>query len=357
MFDSNEIFTGFMHLIDKENDVVFAKKIDRGVVDEKLFFDKAFKNKTTTNKMIEDCVTYLVYNYIDWYKITSSGIEKSSTQLVSVNYEATCYTYFLPGGGEPTGGGTGGNGDATVYDCGDPVHGCINKVKNMLDDCGDGFVKDENGICAPEQIINNLTGKADCVYKKMVDNNNNINWILKNFQDGNTPSQFNLILQMSTSLDNLTNASTIKYGNTFIVSINQYRTENINTTLTIARTILHEGIHARLREFASRMGSNEINFPGVYDFFRRYKGNWDHQQMATYYRNIIAEGLKQYDNAQHSDSFYDALAWEGLSEIRDANNNQELIYTEAWNKLTLAEQAVVLNTITSEKQYGNKTCQ
>jgi len=36
-------------------------------------------------------------------------------------------------------------------------------------------------------IINELSGKADCVYGKMVDNSNNINWILENFKDGNKP--------------------------------------------------------------------------------------------------------------------------------------------------------------------------
>ena len=208
-----------------------------------------------------------------------------------------------------------------------------------------------------EQIINNLTGKADCVYQKMVDGNNNINWILENFEDDNEPSEFNLRFEMSTSLDGSTNASTIKSGNTFIIMINQNRAENINTTLTIARTILHEGIHARLREFASRQGSNETSFPGVYDFFRRFEKNWDHQQMAAFYRETIAQGLKQYDNAQNSDAFYDALAWEGLSEIKDLNGNQEKIYTEAWEELSPREQQRVLDIITEEKQNGNKTCE
>ena len=202
-----------------------------------------------------------------------------------------------------------------------------------------------------------LTGKADCVYKKMVDNKNNINWILENFKDGGEPSEFDLKFVMSTTLGNLTNASTVKSGNTFLIKINQNRAENINTTLTIARTILHEGIHARLREFASREGSNETRFPGVYDYFREYGKNWDHQQMASHYRSTIAQGLKQYDNAQHSDTYYDALAWEGLSEIKDLNGNQDTIYTEAWQELSISQQQEVLNIISTEKLNGNKICQ
>ena len=166
----------------------------------------------------------------------------------------------------------------------------------------------------------------------------------------------NLKFEMSTTLMGLTNASTIKSRNIFIIKINQNRAENINTVLTIARTILHEGIHARLREFASREGSNETSFPGVYDYFRNYGKNWDHQQMASHYRNTIAKGLKQFDNGQHSDAVYNALAWEGLSEIKDLNGNQDKIYTEAWKELSTNEQQEILNTISYEKKNGNKMC-
>lgn len=147
--------------------------------------------------------------------------------------------------------------------------------------------------------------------------------------------------------------------NTFVISINQNRAENINTTLTIARTIIHEGIHARLWEFYYRNGTGVTpnDFPGVYEHMRVYSKNWDHEQMAAYYRETIAQGLKQFDNAQHSDAFYNALAWEGLSEIKDANNNHEMIYTQAWNKLTLAEQTAILQIITNEKNNGSKECQ
>lgn len=79
--------------------------------------------------------------------------------------------------------------------------------------------------------------------------------------------------------------------------------------------------------------------------------------MATNYRSTIAKGLKQFDNGQHSDAFYHALAWEGLSEVKDLNGNQDKIYTEAWKKLSSNEQQEVLDIIAAEKQNGNKTCQ
>lgn len=213
-----------------------------------------------------------------------------------------------------------------------------------------------------DRIINNLTDKAECVYRKMVGNNNNINWILENFQDGDKPSEFNLILEMSTTLGSLTNASfatPFQSGivNTFVISINA-NTLSGRTSLGLARTIIHEGIHARLWEFAYRNGGSVVknDFPGIYEYMREHKYNWDHQQMADHYRATIAKGLKQFDNGQHSDAYYNALAWEGLSEIKDKNGDGSLIYTEAWKKLTDSEQATILQTITNEKANGNKNC-
>ena len=247
--------------------------------------------------------------------------------------------------------------------CPDPAEGEIGVIIRA---CEYPYVKDAQGNCMKvDQIINELTGKAKCVYGKMVDNNNNINWILENFEDGNTPSRFNLKFVMSTTLSDSTNASfatPLQSGitNTFVISINA-NTINNRTSLGLARTIIHEGIHARLWEFMySRDKDLAIisnDFPGIYDFYKNYQQNWDHEQMAAYYRETIAQGLKQYDNGQHTDAFYNALAWEGLSEIKDANNNHEMIYTEAWNKLTLTEQTAILQIITNEKQNGSKECQ
>ena len=259
------------------------------------------------------------------------------------------------GSGSSSSGGSSGSGKGgaiNVFPCDDPLHGCDND-----------FIEDS--VEEEDKIIDELTGKAKCVYEKMVAGNNNINKILENFQDGNKPSQFNLKFQMSTTLRNETNASTAtpkqsKIPNTFVIKINQHRAENVNTMLTVARTIIHEGIHARLWEFLYSRNKNlaliKNDFPGIYEYYKNYKSNWDHQQMAAHYRGSIAKGLKQFDNGQHSDAFYNALAWEGLSEVKDLNGNQDRIYTEAWKKLSPSEQKSVLDIITNHKKNGSKNC-
>ena len=88
--------------------------------------------------------------------------------------------------------------------------------------CETGYKRNAKNKCTPiknvveEQIIDSLTGKAKCVYKKMVDNNNNINWILKNFNDGSKPSEFDLKLVMATDLPNNVNGRTLPVKNNIV---------------------------------------------------------------------------------------------------------------------------------------------
>jgi hypothetical protein len=78
--------------------------------------------------------------------------------------------------------------------------------------------------------------------------------------------------------------------------------------------------------------------------------------MATHYRETLADVLKAYDNNQHSYQFYMDLAWEGLAQFKDLNNDSELIYSEAWKELSSSEQQQILYIISNEKQNGSKEC-
>lgn len=70
-----------------------------------------------------------------------------------------------------------------------------------------------------------------------------------------------------------------------------------------------------------------IDYPGIYDYYRRHK-DWQHEQIASHYRQTIADILKEFDNNQHSDQFYMDLAWEGLDKSS----------ITAWVDLGLTEQ-------------------
>ncbi|GEM_PF-592531 len=116
--------------------------------------------------------------------------------------------------------------------------------------------------------------------------------------------------------------------------------------LDIARTLMHEVIHAEmyrvLLSLAATNGAidkydldnklNSHNYPGLYEYYRIYGfDDMQHEQMADHYRNIIATFLKQLDNSLTNNQAQ-ALAWVGLQG------------TTAWNNLTLSQQNAILNT-------------
>lgn len=311
---SIDSFSGTLYHYNLKGETLKVKGYEKGnLINEFKNKDSSlFSKQENIETNCSDCFAPVyTEHYTDWYKSDGNG---GFTYTHSVLNRVSVEFVYIPGP----------NQNITYHS-----HETPSYISNTVSSNNHG----NELVLDVDEISNNLAGKALCVYNKMVNNSNNINWILENFLDGNKPSQFNLNLQMSTTLGNGTNASTATPAqsgmpNTFVISINQNRSENINTMLTVARTILHEGIHARLWEFYYRdgVGVTPNDFPGIYEHMRIYGKNWDHEQMAAFYRTTIAEGLKQFDNAQHTDEYYDALAWEGLSEIKDANNNHDLIY-------------------------------
>lgn len=103
--------------------------------------------------------------------------------------------------------------------------------------------------------------------------------------------------------------------------------------LIIAVAFIHEMIHAEVfrkmlsaaqqghlntSQYTTQNRINYINslrnnFEGIYDYYvERWKPDWGHQQMAQHYRNIIVGALKEFDNNQHTQAQYEAIAWLGL---------------------------------------------
>lgn len=182
---------------------------------------------------------------------------------------------------------------------------------------------------------------------------------IKNF-DGDFPVS-HLRLNTSSSLPSNINAQTSPPEN-YVITIT-FNSNNLNRPkLSIARTFIHELIHAeifrKLMECSSLPNLNfpnytdaqwrnfiinlRNNYPGLYDYYERFFFNIpagqttsdeQHQLMAQHYRNTIIEALKAYDNTQ-ADEVYEALSWVGLQG------------TVAWENLTAAERAQIINQIT-----------
>ncbi len=190
------------------------------------------------------------------------------------------------------------------------------------------------------EIINNLTGKANCTYLKLK-NNSILQKTIERFK-GKTP--INLIINQKSNLrlddynpkSELVNAKTY-YGNSYNINIT-LNTEQANNrpSLALVRTILHEAIHAEIyRKVKTTSGvslvngewqlpdGSRANFPSLFDTYNEDPSNPYHNYMAKYYREALELGMKEYATSigeTHSDQFYKDLAWNGLLNTKAWEN-------------------------------------
>ena len=90
------------------------------------------------------------------------------------------------------------------------------------------------------------------------------------------------------------------------------------------------------------------NSPGIYDYYTRFIKDWQHEQMAAHYIEIIADGLKEFDDLltgnTKSNQFYKDLAWRGLKG------------TVSWNEMEGSEQERINNTYSDYAPSAKKDC-
>ena len=195
---------------------------------------------------------------------------------------------------------------------------------------------------------------VNCIYNK-AKTAANFNQYLKNFDGRFSAAHLQFDLKSLPSIHNAETEPPVGYW----IKIN-INSNNLNRpTLDIARTFMHEIIHAEMFRILLSLAptsNGEINsltitqmlqnsdYPGLYDYFRRYGlNNMQHEQMAAHYRGIIKNFLKQIDNS-FTEAEYDALAWQGLKG------------TERWNQLTTAQQQSIDLTFSTWNQSASHNC-
>lgn len=85
-------------------------------------------------------------------------------------------------------------------------------------------------------------------------------------------------------------------------------------TIILAQELIHEMVHAQMyRKLLSVLDIDTLDgdFPGMYDYYRRHK-NWQHQQMAEFYRDVVKQALTEYDPSL-TETQKEALSWIGLN--------------------------------------------
>jgi hypothetical protein len=102
------------------------------------------------------------------------------------------------------------------------------------------------------------------------------------------------------------------------------------------------------------LDSLENKYFGIFDYFTRYNygipvGNnpndWQHEQMAQHYRDVIKQALTDYDSSL-TETQKEALSWIGLNKAN----------IKAWQNLTQPERNSINNTITQIKNTFSNGC-
>jgi small nuclear ribonucleoprotein (snRNP)-like protein len=175
-------------------------------------------------------------------------------------------------------------------------------------------------------------------------------------------------LKLSLGIDpKYSNASAVTYEPVNSLIEIKFNPNFLNSPqLNIARTLIHELIHAEIyRELLSVAGKPNISwsadfinsikddFPVLADYYTRYQYNVpagqqptsvQHELMADHYRDIIIQAMKEFDPTQSNET-YTALSWIGLmgsGKIDDATGLPSLP-TVAWKNISQAQRVQLLN--------------
>ena len=216
-----------------------------------------------------------------------------------------------------------------------------------------------------EKIINKLTGKSKCIYKKN-SNQNGVRKVLNKFQDTNSPAS---LLFENASLGS-TFAITVppNTNDLIIIKLNSdsgFWGVDFQPNLLVAQTIFHEIIHAEFfRQIVIAIGEGNFDgataqqvidalqdsdFATLYEYYRTFR-DWDHNYMAGYYRDTIARMIQEYDTGtevainEAPQQLYLNLAWKGLRLEGDVL---------AWDQLSDAEQQSINDEIDNYTTNNN----
>jgi hypothetical protein len=126
-------------------------------------------------------------------------------------------------------------------------------------------------------------------------------------------------------------------SNTSIISINAFYFDK-EAPVSLAKTILHETIHAKISQKIDQAGGfEEFENEGFEERIKAYYRHYissnlaDHNIIADFYIKEMGKALAGFDGYKYPISYYEALSWHGLYS------------TTAWNSLSQDKKNQIRN--------------
>jgi hypothetical protein len=268
--NTNKGYIGTLHLYDKEATMTFAKHINNDK-ENKSFYSKNGKSNSTQAKWVNVCKTITTYHYKDWFWVVYDGYGNiiSSTFLYTT-FEGTserqeCLQQWMPDPIIP-------RTPCTAFEC----NGVYYKFEPGIA-CEIGYKDDGFGNCVKmptayadddfdDQIFNELTGKALCIYDKLNVSSNQFKNAIQKF-DGEFPvSHLKLTINNNLPSGNygVTNPpdnfiTIIELSNTQLANIS-----DLGSAISIAHEIIHAEIFRKLLSAAKKGDLNTNNYTRKY---------------------------------------------------------------------------------------------
>lgn len=178
-----------------------------------------------------------------------------------------------------------------------------------------------------DKIINNLTGKAKCVYDKLQATNLVEPGIIQNtyiaFDSGLTFDDFHLSYETGTLSGNRAGQIEAITDHYYAITLDEGKTTN-RSAIEVANTILHESIHALLLKH--QYGDGNESFMDIFsNYITQTTGLNDlhHSIMRDKYILPMANALALYDGNREDSFIYENLALSGVIETLTAQQQSD----------------------------------
>ncbi|WP_430817101.1 hypothetical protein [Carboxylicivirga sp. RSCT41] len=188
--------------------------------------------------------------------------------------------------------------------------------------------------------------KAECVYDK-IKNTGLMKELLKEFVGSDIYDvTYKVVPELIARNGNNAYGKIIPDGNRWTILINSHYFDK-NVPVFIAKTIIHETIHAAIyQKVAAAGGLDQLDpnsFEQLFAYYNHYGTDYHHKYMARHYVPKLAKTLALLDNNKYSIDYYTAISWSGLDDSYE------------WKSMTQDERDDIFDK-TEEFNKGEKEC-